>query len=489
VLDAAHAVWAALGIGPLLREKMAQDGCPAPHETALCAMTANRLARPGSKLACDEHWLADDVSWPEAQGLALEHLDRALDCRLHPLDSFEHARCFRTAERFNADVDLVCWATTTRYVEIDEADEAGEDWQGRPRPARRPRGHTTEGRDGNPQVGVGRALTPEGLPGRSWVLPGHTADVPTMDHRQDAWRGWRVPRGVCVGDRGMFSEAHRQRLGRALGRYIRAVPRRTVTAGHQTVRSRPGRSRDVAAKLRVKAVWVGEGERRRRDVVCHNPDEAAREQAPRARLRERLRAALATLDARQADHPKKAGELRASRRFGRYLSREARGRLRIKATKVAAEAKSDGKFVVTTNDDTRDAADGALGYTRMLLIEGGFRRMKTTGRQTRPIDHGRPPRIIAQVQRCVLALLLERAAEIRCQQTWRTIRQTRDQLTGVRYRMHGKTIVQRTPVTSTMAKLLRSLGIPLPKRILEGSDETHASYLPSIPASQSPCVS
>ena len=37
---------------------------------------------------------------------------------------------------------------------------------------------------------------------------------------------------------------------------------------------------------------------------------------------------------------------------------------------------------------------------------------------------------------CVLALLLERAAAIRCQQTWRTIRQTLDPLTVVRYRMH-----------------------------------------------------
>jgi hypothetical protein len=41
---------------------------------ALLAMTANRLARPSSKLACYEQWLADDVYWPEAPALALEHL-------------------------------------------------------------------------------------------------------------------------------------------------------------------------------------------------------------------------------------------------------------------------------------------------------------------------------------------------------------------------------------------------------------------------------
>jgi hypothetical protein len=226
----------------------------------------------------------------------------------------------------------------------------------------------------------------------------------------------------------------------------------------------------VAHNLRVKEVYVGTGERRRRYVVCHNPDEAAPEHAHRARLLELVRAALAALDARQADHPKRACELMASRRFGRYLRMKAQGRLSIDAAKVAADAKYDGQFVVTTNDDTRDAEDVALGYTSMTLIEGCFRRMKTTGLQTRPIYHWRAHRLIAHVKLCVLALLLERVAEIRCQQTWRTIRHTLEQLTVVRYRMQGKTILQSTQVTAPLAKLLRSLGISLPKKILAVSN-------------------
>ncbi len=427
VLYAAHALWEELGIGPLLREQMRQNGCQAPHDTALFALTANRLARPASKVACYEHWLADDVYWPEAQALELEHLYRAMDFLLRHIEFLEQELFFRTADLFNADVDLIFWDTTTRYFEVDEEDEAGEDWQGRQIPALRKRGHNKEGRDGNPQVVVGLALTREGLPVRSWVFPGNTADVTTIDHLKDDWRGWRVNRCVFVGDSGMFSEANRQRLSRALGRYILAVPMRKVTEVPREVLSRPGRYRDVATNLRVKEVVVGEGERRRRSVVCHNPDEAEREQAHRARLLELVRAELATLDARQADHPKRACELMASRRFGRYLTMDARGRVRINATKVAAEAKDAGTFVVTTNDDTLDPEDVALGYTSMMLIEGCFRRMKTTGLQTRPIYHWRPHRIIAHVKLCVLALLRERAAEMRCQQTWRTIRHTLDQ--------------------------------------------------------------
>jgi transposase len=346
-------------------------------------------------------------------------------------------------------------------------DDADEVWEDHESPALRQRGHHQEGRAGNPQVVVGLALTRDGLPVRSWGLPGHTADVTTINHLKDAWWGGRLNRCVFVGDRGMCSEATRQRLSRALGRYILAVPMRQVTEVPLDVFPRAGRYRDVAHTLRVKEVSVGEGERRRRYLVCHNPDEAAREQAHRARLLELVRAELATLDARQADHPKNACELLAARRFGRDLQMDARGRLRIETTKVAAEAKEEGKFVGTTNEDTLDAENVALGYTSMLVIEGCFRRMQTTGLQTRPIDHWRPHRIIAHVKLGVLAVLLERAVEIQGQQTWRTIRQTLDPLKVVRYRRQGKTMVQSTQVTSPIAEILQRLGMPLPKKILE----------------------
>src|SRR5262249_20144333 len=168
--------------------------------------------------------------------------------------------------------------------------EDAERWDDQALPARRQRGHNQDCRDGNPQVVVGLALTRDGLPVRSWVLPGHTADVTTSNHLKDDLRGWRLKRGVCVGDRGLCSAANRQRLSRALGRYILAVPMRQVTEVQLDVLTRAGRHRDVADNLRVKEVYVGTGERRRRDVVCHNPEEAAREQAHRKRLLELIRA-------------------------------------------------------------------------------------------------------------------------------------------------------------------------------------------------------
>jgi hypothetical protein len=74
-----RALWEELGIGEILRGHQPRRGRQAPHELALFAMVANRLAAPLSKLACHQHWLATRVYLPEADALTLEQLYFALD--------------------------------------------------------------------------------------------------------------------------------------------------------------------------------------------------------------------------------------------------------------------------------------------------------------------------------------------------------------------------------------------------------------------------
>jgi alpha-beta hydrolase superfamily lysophospholipase len=66
----------------------------------------------------------------------------------------------------------------------------------------------------------------------------------------------------------------------------------------------------------------------------------------------------------------------------------------------------------------------------------------------------------------VLALQVQRAAEIRCAQPWARIAHTLGQLKAVRYRSDSRTIVQRTKITAPLAETLKKLGIPMPKQIL-----------------------
>src|SRR5664279_1566447 len=100
-----------------------------------------------------------------------------------------------------------------------------------------------------------------------------------------------------------------------------AVPMRRVSALEAEVVSHPGRYRRVADNLEVKEVWVGEGERRKRYVLCFNPAEAERQRLHRAEVLAELKSELKLLDERKEDHPKAACALMTSRRWGRYLSR------------------------------------------------------------------------------------------------------------------------------------------------------------------------
>jgi transposase len=76
--------------------------------------------------------------------------------------------------------------------------------------------------------------------------------------------------------------------------------------------------------------------------------------------------------------------------------------------------------VITSNDDTLTAEDLALGYKQLMRVESCWRQLKS-GLSMRPVRHFRPWRIQAHVTISVLALLLERIAEIRTGDTWRNV--------------------------------------------------------------------
>jgi transposase len=126
----------------------------------------------------------------------------------------------------------------------------------------------------------------------------------------------------------------------------------------------------------------------------------------------------------------------------------------------------DGRYVLLTNDASLTPEDVGLGYKAMMIIEACFRRMKTTGLRLRPVYHWTAHRIVSHVKLCVLALLLERAAEIRAGDSWRNIRFVLEGLKAIRYRVHDTTIVQTTRLTPQATALLKKLQVSPHKRLL-----------------------
>lgn len=465
-LGVAHVVkslWNRLGIGAAIASKIAEKKLKAPHLAALLAMTMQRLERPGSKLACHERWL-ERVWLPEARHLALGQLYRALDLLAEHGDAIEQTVFWNGVDLFKLDVDLVFYDATTAWFETDEEDVAEHHWRGLSFAPLRQRGHSKEGRDNDPQVVIALAVTREGVPVRSWIFPGNTPDVTTVKRIKDDLRAMRLGRTLFVGDAGLYSAANLEALAKGAGKYILATPIRRIKEIKDEVLSHPGRYAEIAPNLRAKEVVIGDGERRRRYILCLNEEEADRQKWRRAKLLETLQAELAAL---KTDHPKRACKLLSSRRFAPYLSQDENARPYLDRDKVRRAEHLDGKFVLTTNDDSLSVADIALGYKGMWIIESCFRRLKTTGLEVRPMFHWMPHRITAHVKLCVLALMIQRAAEIATEMTWRQIHALLTPIKAVRYTAEGRTIVQTSKIRPKARHVLKKIDISTPKTILD----------------------
>jgi hypothetical protein len=447
-----------------------------PVERACFAMVANRCLAPASKLYLYEQWLREDVRIAGAEGLELHHLYRSMDFFERHREPLEKELFFRIADLFACDVELIFYDTTTLHSEIDGEDAGGAEdatlrgshLAGAKRyPALRQRGKAKNRRNDVPQVIVGLAMTRDGLPVRSWVFRGDTVDVETVAQVKADLRGWKLTRSVFVGDAGMVSEANLQALAQGGGKYILCMPVKGGNEVSEAVLARPGRYHAVAPNLEVKEVLVGDGERRRRYVVCFNAEEAKRQQAHRAQLLAELEAVLpAPPTAGEGPHSKRACALRASERYGKYLSQDRHGRLAIDPAKVRQAERLDGKFIVHSNDDTLTPADLALGYKQLAQVERAWRLLKS-GLRIRPLFHWAPHRICAHVSLTMVALLLERLAENACGDTWRNIRDDLRQIKLAQFLTPQGELWQVTDPLPAAANRLKHLKIPPPPPVLK----------------------
>lgn len=465
-------LWNQLGLGKILKQQRQKHKKETVerYERALFAMVANRALEPDSKRYCWKRWLREKVFLPSATHLQLHDFYLAMDYLEEHKAEIEKAVYFAVADLMKADVDLIFYDTTSLHFEADEEDQAEQEVtfpdtrSSKSYPAQRERGYAKNGRGDAPQIIVGLAVTRDGLPVRSWVFPGSTADVSTIARVKEDLRGWRLGRCVFVGDAGMNSADNRRELALGGGKYILAAKMRAGDEVTRDVLTRPGRFKDVAGTLRVKEVTVGDGERRQRYVVCHNPLEERRQRTHRERLLSQLEAELEVMRQQPKKHSKRQCELLASKRYGRYLRQTPRGLLRIDRKAVRDAARYDGKWVITSNDDTLSAEDLALGYKQLMRVEQCWRQLKS-GLKLRPVFHYRPWRIQAHVSLTVLGLLLERIAEIRAGDTWRNLRDQLASLKVVEYEHGSVRVCQTTELRPDVALLLTRLDVRQPPRL------------------------
>ena len=126
------------------------------------------------------------------------------------------------------------------------------------------------------------AVTRDGIPVRVWSWPGNTADSGLIRQVKKDLRDWVLSKIIWVADRGFTSEKNRRALMRGGGGYIIGEKLRSGSPDVKAALSRQGRYKTVRDNLQVKEVRLGDDTDR--FIICHNPDQAGRDAAIRARL-------------------------------------------------------------------------------------------------------------------------------------------------------------------------------------------------------------
>jgi len=468
-----QALWEELGIGRALGRVASSRRYRRDVERCVFAMVAQRTIAPASKLEATR-WAPREVVLPGVGELSDDGLYSAMDFLLECSERVQEAVFFSVANLLNSEVDVVFFDTTSTYFEVevddelddDEDEDADESADDAPlvEAGQRRLGHSKDHRPDRPQVIIGLAVTREGIPVRVWVWPGNTSDQSVIESVKADLGGWKLGRCVWVVDSGFSATENLRYLQRAGGHYIAGMKLRSGTAEARLALKRQGRYHVVAESIAVKQVIVGSGEARQRFVVARNPREADRDRQRREQTIARLEDKLAALQqTRGAAHEKAACKLRAHRTMGRYVRQTKTGRLMVDRSKIRDEARLDGKYLITTSDDTLTPEDVALGYKNLLEAERGFKDLKGT-LLMRPVFHRKEDRIRAHVLICFLALVIVRVAELRAGDTWRTIGDELGRIKQGRFRSPDGEFTQRTELTDHQRHLLKALGVPEPPR-------------------------
>jgi hypothetical protein len=429
-------LWQTVGVQDLLTDLLRERRFGFPVERAVYLTVLHRLFESGSDRAA-ERWRRD-VCIPGTDGLELHHLYRAMRWLGESKDTVVEA-LFQQRRDLFTDLTLAFFDTTSLYFEGQGGERLGQ------------YGHSKDHRPDLRQMVVGAVLTGEGRPVCCELWPGNSADgralLPVVDRLRERFG----IRQVCwVADRGMISTRTVSELEQRELQYILGARLRRQREVQRAVLGRAGRYHEVADNLRVKEVWV-EG---RRYIVCHNPEEAAKDAADREAILHALEDQL-----RQG-----AKRLVGNRGFRRFL-RIAKGAVTIDQAKVTAEARYDGKFVLRTNTSL-PAAEVAVQYKRLLLVEQFFRAAKSV-LETRPIFHQWDTTIAGHVFCSFLALVLvdelqRGLAACGGRLEWADIRRDLEALAEVEVRDGERWYLLRTALQGVAGKVLQAVGVAIP---------------------------
>ena len=173
--------------------------------------------------------------------------------------------------------------------------------------------------------------------------------------------------------------------------------------------------------------------------------------------------------------------------YRRYVSQTGPSGFGIDEAKIAEEARYDGKWVLRTNTEL-DAAEVALQYKRLWMVEAWFRSCKSL-LGTRPIYHRCDATIVGHVFCSFLALVLRQELQSRLEERghafeWADVIADLDRLQMVEVEQEGKRFLLRSDVQGTCGKVFQTVGVAIPPTVQQvqpttpGGDAAHSATPP-----------
>ncbi len=137
------------------------------------------------------------------------------------------------------------------------------------------------------------------------------------------------------------------------------------------------------------------------------------------------------------------------------------------STSIKEVARYGGKWVLETNDDAISLEDASLGHKGLMIIERCFRSLKRTQIKMTPMYHWATKRIESHVKICMLALLIERIAELECGKPWHQIKRVLDDLQITKLFNLNYRVLMRNELSSKTHNMLKLLKIKPSKKVID----------------------
>ena len=453
-------LWQACSIGPVLTALLKDRRFGFSVERAVFLTVLHRLFAPGSDRAA-EKW-KEDYAIDGATDLSLHHLYRAMAWLGEELPKEQQSGATPFAPRTMKDLieeelfarrqdlfsglALVFFDTTSIYFEGEGGTTIGR------------RGHSKDHRPDLKQMVVGIVLDQNSNPICSELWPGNTADVKSLVPIVERLKSRFGIASVCiVADRGMISAATLAEVEKRDWKYILGVRMRSSSEAKAVV-ARAGRyaevhpksdDRDDPSPLEVKEVRVDDT----RYIVCRNVDQAKKDRLDREAVIASLNQALKKGDKSLVGNKGYRKFLRGGKQFT------------VDENKIKEEARYDGKWVLTTNTSL-PAAEVALQYKQLWMVENVFRSMKSL-LDTRPVFHRLDETIRGHVFCSFLALLLRRELDDRLRNRkwkleWNDVIRDLDNLVEMEIAINGKGYAFRGQTSGVANKVFQACGVALP---------------------------